>query len=63
MIQDSFVLLTLQGIFFVVMVEMSNCTGLARLQERHMGPVCFFGSAVNMEVQSGCGQVNVGLFQ
>ena len=49
--------------FCVVRFEMSNFTGLATVQRRHMGPVCLFVSVVNMGVQSGCGQVNVGLLQ
>ena len=39
---------------------MLNCMGLATVQRGHMRPVCLLGSAVSMEVQSGCGQVNVG---
>ena len=51
------------NMFFVVRVEMSNCTSLATVQGKHMGPVCLFGSIVSMVVQSGCGQVNIGLHQ
>ena len=56
-------LVTLQDMFFVARVEMSSCTGLATVQGRHMGIVCFLRSAVNMGLQSGCGQVNIGLLE
>ena len=36
---------------------------LATVQGKHMGPVCLFGSVVSIGIQSGCGQVNVGLLR
>ena len=38
--------------FFVVKFEMSNCTGLATVQGRHIRPVCLFGSVVSISGSS-----------
>ena len=38
----------LQDLFFVVRVEMLNCTDLATVQGGYMRPVCLFGSVVSM---------------
>ena len=49
--------------FFLVRVEMLNYMGLAAVQGGRIGPVCLFGSAVCIGVQSGFGQVHVGFLQ
>ena len=38
----------LQDLFFVVRVEMLNCTDLATVQGGYMRPVCLFGSVMSM---------------
>ena len=53
-----FRLISVPRYVFVVMVEMSNCTGLATVQRKHMRIVRLFGSVVTMVVHSGCGHVN-----